>query len=147
MKGKHTPRRIAFRRPWPRSRRGLKLWLFSIIISFKGIGYISGKNSGDTDSALQFVTQWQPLSFWGCLILAVCACAMVCSYCHHGRDRYGYMALVGFSSAWAACYAAAPLLLDGPTYAWQGSLSWLLIGFLLLFSAGDPDPLDPQRLA
>lgn len=144
---RHTPLRIAFRRPWPGTRRGLKLWLFSIIIGFKGVGYISGNNSHDTDAALRFVTQWAPLTTWGYLILAVCGFAVVCSYCHHGRDRYGYMALVGFSFAWGACYAVAPLLLDGPTYAWQGTLAWLLIGVLLLFSAGDPDPLDPERLA
>ncbi len=137
-----TPMRVAFRRPWPGTRRGQKLWLLAIIISFKGLGYLRGSTSESTESALRLLTErlQVPLQACGAVILALCAVAIFCSYCHYGRDRYGYMLLVGFSATWAACFAVSPLLLDGPAYAWQGALSWLLIGLFLLFSAADPEP-------
>lgn len=141
-----TPLRTAFRRPWPTTRRGLKLWFFSSIIGLKGVGYINGKSSGQNEAALELATRCAPIEMWGALIIALCVFAAVCAYCHHGRDRYGYATLVGFSFAWGAVYAVTPLFLDGPTWAFQGTLTWLLIGVLLLFSAGDPDPIDPQRL-
>ncbi len=147
MPAQHTPIRVAFRRPWPGTRRGLKLWLLAIIISFKGLGYLRGSTSASTESALRLLTERLqiPLQACGLLIVVLCFVAAFCSYCHYGRDRYGYMILVGFSGAWAACFAVSPLLLDGPAYAWQGALSWFLIGLFLLFSAADPEPTSHLR--
>ncbi len=149
MPSRHTPLSLAFRRPWPGTRRGLKLWLLAIIISFKGFGYLRGSTSSSTESALRLLTERLhiPLQACGAVIVILCLVAAFCSYCHYGRDRYGYMILVGFSMAWAACFAVSPLLLDGPAFAWQGALSYLLIALFLLFSAADPEPHDSQKLA
>lgn len=140
----HTPLAVAFDRPWPTTRRGLKLWLFAIIIGIKGLGYLRGQISPSTDSALRLVTRLHvPLEVCGGLIIATCTFAVVCSYCHHGRDRYGYMALTGFSWSWAGCFAAGALFLDAPSYAWQGALSYFLIGLFVLVSAYDDE--EPHR--
>lgn len=135
------------RRPWPGTRRGFKLWLLAIIVAMKGVGYLRGATSSSTELALQLITErlHVPLQACGVLILVVCGFAMFCSYCHHGRDRFGYMALTGFCFSWAACFAVAPLFLDGPGYALQGTLSYLLIGLFLLFSAADPEPTTTPR--
>ena len=142
-----SPLDVAFKKPWPSTRRGLKLWLLAIIVAMKGVGYLRGATSTSTELALQLLTErlHVPLQACGLMILAVCAFAGFCSYCHHGRDRYGYMALAGFSFAWAACFLVAPVFLDGPGYAIQGCLSWLLIGGFVLFCAGDADPQQIPR--
>lgn len=138
----HTPIHIAFQRPWPTTRRGLKLWLLAIVLGLKGIGYIRGATPDSTESGLRIITEGLnvPLQVCGGVIVALCAFAAFCSYCHMGRDRYGYMVLTGFCFAWAAAFAVSPLFLDGPDYAFQGALSYVLIGAFLLISAADPEP-------
>lgn len=138
----HTPLGIAFRRPWPGTRRGLKLWLLSVIIGMKGAGYLFSGSTPSNESALRLITERADIGLHVCgaIILGPCIFSLFCSYCHYGRDRYGYMALTGFAFAWAAAYAVSPLLLDGPSYAWQGTLSWSLFGVFLLIAASDPEP-------
>src|SRR5690349_13646537 len=119
---RHTPLRIAFRKPWPATRRGLKLWFISIVLGMKGLAYLTGDTSAATESALRLITEaWHvPLEVCGAIIVALCGFAAFCSYCHFGRDRWGYMALVGFTLGWAGCFFVSPLFLDGPTAAVQG---------------------------
>ena len=140
-----TPPAIAFRRPWPGTRRGFKLWFLSIILGIKGVGYLIGSTSATTDSALRVLTDNGiidvPLRVAGGGIVTLCAVAAFCSYCHYGRDRYGYNILAGFTLGWVGCFLVAPLL-GAPLSALQGALSYLLIGAFILYSANDPEPND-----
>lgn len=138
-----TPLGIAFNRPWPTSRRGLNLWLLSLMMLAKGVGYLRGAVSTSTDEALGLITQRLhiPIEVFGAAMVSVCLFAIFCSYCHHGRDRYGYMALVAFSLAWAAVFAFSALFLGAPTSGFQGMWNGTIFALFLLFSAADPEPV------
>ena len=150
MGRKKTPLGAAFRRPWPSTRRGLKLWLFSFVIAMKGFVYTQTPPGTSSDSALRVITENLnvPLAVCGVVIIALCAFAIFCSYSHHGRDRFGFVALVGFSAMWSAAYAVSRFILDAPHAASQGALSWFVIAGLLLVVAGDPEPpiVDLERV-
>ncbi len=138
----HTPWRIAFRRPWPGTRRGLKLWVISIVLGLKFLIYARGETSQATDEALRLVTEvwgW-PLQVVGAAGVVACLIAAWCSYCHHGRDLWGYVLLTFCSVGWAAAFAASPVFLDGTTNAWNGALTYVFITILLLICAGDVEP-------
>lgn len=143
----HTPLRIAFARPWPGTRRGLKLWFLSIIIGLKGIGYALGSVTAVTQAALQVFTQLLhiPIGAVACAIVGLCLGAGWCAYCHHGRDRWGYAALTGFCGVWTIAYATSPVFFGAPVDALQGALSWSAIGVFLLLCSGDKpgEPLAP----
>ncbi len=129
---RHTPARVAFRRPWPGTVRGRILWFFAVIIGLKGLGYVFGNPSASADQSMMLLTQWLPLHFWGGVVFVVCFVAAVFSYCHYGRDHHGYDLLTGLCGAWAAVYLAS-MLLGAPLYALQGALSLALIGGALIF--------------
>lgn len=145
----HTPLHVAFARPWPSTRRGLKLWFFAVIIGCKGFAYTQTPPGTSSDSALRLLTErvGLPLHICGVIILALCALAWWTSYCIHGRDQIGYVVLIAFSGLWSGIYAVSRLLLDAPYAATQGALSWLLIGGLLILVARDPEvPLVDELL-
>lgn len=134
-----TPLDTAFARPWPTTYRGRSLWLLASVIGLKGVGYIT-KPSPTADDALTLPTKLLPVSAWGAVFVVVALYAMWTAYCHHGRDRYGYMAVAGLCCGWAGCYAVTPLFFHGPGYAWQGFLSWVITAAFTLYLSRYPDP-------
>ncbi len=138
----HTPARQAFHRPWPGTRRGLKLWVIAIVLGMKFYIYATGATSDSTDEALRLVTEvwgW-PLQLVGAIGVAACLFSAWTAYCHHGRDLWGYVVLSFCSFGWAGAFAASPVFLDGTTNAWNGALTYVFISFLLLICAGDVEP-------
>lgn len=137
---------VHLRPPIPSTRRGLKLLILSAMIGIKGAGYAHGQTSNSTESALRLITERLhfPLTAFGLVMLALCVFAAVTSFSRHGRDRWGYMALVGFAFAWAACFAVGALSLGAPTFAWQGAINAVIFGCFLLMCAADPDSGDDE---
>ncbi|ROR91780.1 hypothetical protein [Nocardioides aurantiacus] len=132
-----TSAKVAFRRPWPGTRRGLKLWLLSIVIGLLGFNYIVSPVPTSTEQALTLPGEVMPLEWWGIGIVGLCVVAGFCSYCHMGRDRYGYYMLSVFAVAWGTAYLVSPFLFDASTRAFSGALSWYVIFGFLVLSAGD----------
>lgn len=134
-------RHFHIRSPIPSTHRGLKLWVLSIIIGVKGLGYARGETSTSTESALRLITERLniPLSAFGLFMVGLCVFGFVVSYSKRGRDVWGYMALVGFCFGWASCFAFGALFLGAPGYAWQGALNGLIFGAFLLLCASDSD--------
>jgi hypothetical protein len=129
------------RHPWPSTHRGLKLWVLSIIIGVKGIGYARGQTTASTESALRLITERLnvPLTVFGIFMVGLCVFAGVVAYSRRGRDVWGYSVLAGFAFGWAGCYAAGALLLGAPGYAWQGAINALMFGGFILLCAGDTE--------
>lgn len=138
---RHTPLRIAFRRPWPTTRRGFKLWLFSVVIGLRGVLYVS--EPGTNSAALQFPTLngFDPLNTqrWGVVIVVACAVAIWSSYRHYGRDRYGYSIMAGLATLWGMFYMLGLVGGAASNAAVQGVLSMFLLVVLLLHCSGDPE--------
>lgn len=137
---------IHLRPPIPSTRRGLKLWVLAIMIGVKGAGYAVGKTSNSTETSLRLITERLhiPLTAFGFAMLVLCAFAVVTAYSRHGRDRWGYMALVGFCVGWAATFAVGVMFFDAPQFAWQGAINALMFGGFLLLCAADPDSGDDE---
>lgn len=136
----HTALRVAFSRPWPGTRRGLCLWLFSLaFICIGGINYVFTEPPEITREALTFATEIAPLQFWGCIMISAGAIAFFSSYCHFGRDRYGYTLLATFCGGWALVYWCGWVFFDASLRAVSGSLIWVLFSAILTLLAGFPN--------
>lgn len=136
----HTPLRDAFRRPWPSTRRGLCLWLFSLaFILIGGVNYITSPQPETTTASLAFVLQLQPSEFWGWIMVSVGALAAWASYCHFGRDRYGFILLATFCAAWALVYLCGFLFYGAGLRAVSGSVIWVLFSGILSLISGFPN--------
>ena len=125
-----TPLRIAFARPWPGTIRGRILALCALILSAKGFGYATNPTA-QSEGSMRFLALFAPPVVWSVLIVATCAFAWFCSYCHHGRDRWGYDALTAMSGGLAASFALT-VVRSGDSVAVQGALAWLAIAVLLV---------------
>lgn len=137
---RHTPLAIAFRRPWPGTRRGLCLWLFAI--SFMIIGYANyvGTDLPDpTENSLAFALSVAPAWFWGWCMVTAGTAAVVSAYCHFGRDRYGFTLLATFCGVWALGYLCGFLFYDAGLRAVSGSVIWFLFTGILALIAGFPN--------
>lgn len=100
----HTPLRVAFASPLPGTIRGQVLCIVALIIGSKGLGYVFNASSASTDIAMGFLTQFVSLQIVGGIMVAICGFAWFTSYCHHGRDQYGFDALTMMAAALAAIY-------------------------------------------
>ncbi len=135
-----TPPRVAFRRPWPGTHRGLVLWFFSLAyIALGTINYVLTPLPLPTREALAFVLFIAPAPFWGAVMVTAGLISAFCSYCHHDRDTYGYLLLAAFSGCWAGGYVAGWLVFDAPLRSLGGSAIWALFGAVLVAVAGMPN--------
>ena len=139
---RHTPTRVAFRRPWPGTRRGLALWLFAIaFIALGGVNYICTDLPPTSRQALSFALDISGGStiFWGVVMVVVGAVAAFSSYCHFGRDRYGFVLLSTFCVGWGLVYVCGFLFYGAGLRAFGGASVWLLMGSALACIAGFPN--------
>lgn len=140
MTSRRTPLRIAFRRPWPSTRRGFKLWLFAVVIGMRGLLYATDPNTQSAAAQYPFGITTE---VWGWFVFGVCAGAAVTSYCHFGRDRIGYKAMAALVAWWAFMYGYGYLFNEATKSALQGVLSMVVIGVVMIHCAGDPElPLE-----
>lgn len=135
-----TPLSLAFRRPWPGTRRGLCLWLFSISFMFLGlVNYVLTEPPPLTREALSFAFDLAPVWFWGLNMFAAGLLAFIFSYCHFGRDRYGFTALSTFCAGWGLVYWCGYWFYDASLRAVSGSVTWFLFSGILALVAGFPN--------
>lgn len=136
-----TPARVAFRRPWPGTRRGRCLWALGLAVMLVGgVNYITTELPERTQRSL-----YAPLALtggsgipWGIVMVAVGGVAVFSAYCHFGRDRYGYYAISMLCLGWGGCYIAGSLN-DGGLRALGGAVIWLLFGYISVVVSGFPN--------
>jgi hypothetical protein len=139
MKTQHTPIKIAFRRPWPGTLRGLILWQFGLaFILVGGLNYIGTTIPEPTRTYLAFVLDFRPGWYWGCMFIAAGLFAMVSAYCHFDRDRWGYLLTSVLSATWGMVYVCGWAFYDAPVRALGGSIIWLLYASILTTCARIP---------
>lgn len=139
---------MAFQRPWPTTRRGLCLWLFSVaFISLGLINYVFSTPSPEALKGLAFVTDFAPLRFWGVVMTACGVLSAAYSYYHFGRDKYGFTLLAVFCNAWGLVYVCGYVAYDAGIRSLGSSVIWLLFSGILQLIAGFPNvPLKSSRL-
>lgn len=148
MPSRRTPPRVAFRRPWPGTRRGLCLWLFSLaFLVLGGVNYIATDLPPRSEEALSFALEIAPAHTWGWTMVVAGLLAGWSSYCHFGRDRYGFVLLATFCGGWGLGYLCGFLFYDAGMRAVGGSVIWLVFSGLLVVIAGFPNvSLNPPPL-
>lgn len=138
----HTPLRIAFKRPWPATRRGLCLWLFAVGFVLLGfVNYVASPLPFQTSQSLSFALSLAPAPFWGWAIVVIGSVAAFTSYCHFGRDRYGFVLLSTFSAAWGLGYLCGFFFYDAGLRAAGGAAVWFIYSGILALVAGFPNVL------
>lgn len=138
---KHTPLKVAFSRPWPSTRRGLCLWLFAL--TFVSIGMMNYVLAPELPYAqvksLSFAVDIMPLHYWGYGMVASGLIAALSSYCHFGRDRYGFVILATYAAGWALVYISGFLFYDAGVRALVSSNVWFLFSGVLMAVSGFPN--------
>jgi hypothetical protein len=149
LRDTRTPLHIAFARPWPTTRRGLALWLFSIaFIVIGGVNYIATDLPDPTRESLAFALSVAPAAAWGWTMVLLGLFSAYCSYCHLGRDRLGFVLLATFCGGWALGFLCGLLFFDAPLRALGGSIVWWLFCVVLVAIAGFPSvPLHRSDVA
>ena len=141
LRDTRTPLHIAFARPWPTTRRGMVLWIFSVgFIFIGGVNYISTDLPAPNRESLAFALTISHGSapFWGWVMVAVGCTAAYTAYCHLGRDKAGFVLLSTFCGTWATGYLCGWLFFDAPLRALGGSVIWWLFCAALSVTAGFP---------
>lgn len=137
---RHTPLRVAFKRPWPMTRRGFCLWLFAIaFLVLGGVNYIATDLPVRSEEALSFALDILPAKAWGWTMVVTGLVAGWSSYCHFGRDRYGFTLLATFCGAWGLGYLCGFFFYGAGLRAVGASVIWLVFSALLVVIAGFPN--------
>ncbi len=135
-----TPVPVAFRRPWPTTRRGLVLAFFSIAVGFLGVSnYLLSDLPPVSRESLSFALAIAPPHLWGWVMVALGALSLWSAYCHLGRDRIGFVLLSTFTGVWGIGYLCGFLFYDAGPRALGGSVIWLLFAGILTTVAGFPN--------
>ena len=135
-----TPLPIAFARPWPTTRRGLVLFLFSLATTWLGVvNYLITDLPAVSRESLAFALTVADASTWGWVMVVIGAISAWSSFCHLGRDRIGFVLLGGFCGVWGIGYLCGFLFYDAGPRALGGSVIWLLFSAILTAVAGFPN--------
>lgn len=140
LRNTRTPLPVAFARPWPTTRRGLVLFLFSLATTWLGVvNYIITDLPAVSRESLAFALAFAEPSVWGWAMVAIGALSAWSSFCHLGRDRIGFILLGGFCFAWGIGYMCGFVFFDAGPRALGGSVIWLLFSAILTAVAGFPN--------
>lgn len=135
-----TPAHIAFRRPWPSTRRGLALFLFAIATAWLGVvNYVLTDLPPYSQRSLSFALTIADGHTWGWIMVAVATVTAWSAFCHLGRDRIGFVLLGGFCGVWGVGYLCGFLFYEAGPRALGGSVIWLLFSGILAVVAGFPN--------
>lgn len=136
----YTPARLAYRRPWPGTRRGLCLWFFSVgFVLIGSVNYIGTDLLPPTAKTLAFALSIADAEVWGWVMVVIGLAAMWSSYCHFGRDRFGFTLLATFCAAWGLGFLSGGLFYGAGTRALGYSIIWFLFSAILTLIAGFPN--------
>lgn len=137
-----TPPRVAFRRPWPGTRRGLVLWLLClVVIILGGVNYIGTELPQRGQDALAPMLDLMPSSAWGWMFIVVGTISGFLAYCHFDRDHVGYALMTGLTGFWGSAYligfAVDWVRDDEADWRIVGSAAiWLIFAALLIVCRG-----------
>lgn len=120
-------------RPW--RRHSLVLVVAGGMYISIGVAYIFGPSNPIRDSALRVPLTLLPISCWGVLFLGAGAMAILSSRWPPASDTWGYSALSGISTLWAAFYLWG-IALGAGLGAAPGVLVWTLVSFMWWAIAG-----------
>jgi len=115
----------------------MKLWLISGALGLRGILYAFAPET--RSQAFRFPFDWITTQGWGVFVVVCCLLAAISSYCHLGRDRYGYVVMTMLTAAWAVSYGYGWAFRDAGDAALQGVLSLGVLTAVLFHCAGDPE--------
>jgi hypothetical protein len=131
--------------PWrgirPFERHSIVLLFAGMVYILIGVSYILADPTPSRVNALYYALAG-PMTFdsWGCVFILTGLLAVVSSRWPPISETWGYQALTGLSSGWAAFYAAGVIFHGSPVNNISGFLSWGLIGFMWWAVSGLVNP-------
>ena len=130
-------------RPW--QRHSLVLAVSGATYFAIGLSYILSQVSPSRKDGLWVLLSLAPMTFWGSIWIFVGALVVVSSRWPPASKTWGYAALSGLSSGWAAAYAVG-FVFGGPHATFSSVLVWGLVAFLWWSIAGLVNPDDMVSL-
>lgn len=129
-------------RPW--SRHSLVLLVAGFVYIAIGVAYISDVLSEERQAALVVALNIMPLYYWGFVFSLAGIAAILSSRWPPRHEKWGYVALTGISSGWAAAYFLGVVFHLTPISNITSVLIWSLTAFLWWAISGLSNP--PQSL-
>ena len=114
----------------PVGRRGGALIVFGLGFVFYGM-LLQAPRTPESAAQLGPAASILPVDAWGVVFIGSGLAAIVASRLPQGRDRIGFLPLVGLSIWWGVSG-----LLGAPSWGWVGALMWLLVATLALIIVG-----------
>ena len=127
-------------RPW--RRHSMAVLVAGVVYIAIGITYITSTPAESRTTSLVLAIKVMPLNGWGVVWVIVGALAVISARWPPASETWGYSALSGLTSLWAAFYALGVLVMGAPLQSLTAGLMWGLIAFMWLIIAGlwNPDP-------
>jgi hypothetical protein len=105
-----------------------------------GISYVYARPSVGREVALAALLRIAPLEFWGWTFVLVGLMSIVSARWPPFSESWGYMALTGLSSGWAATYLTGVIFFRAPWLNLTQVILWGCLGFLWWAISGLPNP-------
>lgn len=131
-------------RPW--TRHSLVLVVAGLVyvgigLAFFRVPELTEKEYRTIEVALRFM----PLHGWGMVFLGTGLSAILSARWPPTAEKWGYSALTGLSSGWAAVYALSYIFGDAPINNLTSTLVWSLMAFLWWAISGLLNPSSAVR--
>lgn len=107
-----------------------------------GLLYLATPLSADRASGLRAALEHVAIEVWGAVWIAVGLAAMLSARWPQASEKWGYTALTGMATLWAAFYLLGSLFMGAGLLNLTGTLVWGLLGFLWWAIAGLVNPED-----
>lgn len=112
------------------TRHSLILVMAGVMYIGIGVAFFYAPPQAKLDPSLKIALRWMTLYQWGWVYIGFGITAAISSLWPMGVEKWGYSVLTFISSAWAAFYLLAVILVGAPPIVLISSLLWALLAFL-----------------
>jgi hypothetical protein len=121
-------RRFVGLRPW--TRHSIILMVAGMMYIAFGLSLIKTRLTFARAEGISIALHWFPINVWGMIWIWVGIMAIVSARWPPALEKWGYMALTGFTAGWAAIYLFSILLEDSPWANLSFVFVWGLVAFI-----------------
>lgn len=115
-------------RPW--TRHSVILLVAGMMYTAFGVSIITTELTFARAEGLAIALEWFPIDVWGMVWVAVGLMAVASSRWPPALERWGYMALTGFTTGWAGIYLLSILFGDSPWTNLSFVIVWGMVAFI-----------------
>jgi hypothetical protein len=127
-KGKVRKHHIFGLRPW--TRHSIILLVAGVMYIAFGVSLMKTKLTFAREVGIDIALQWFSITTWGLIWIAVGLMAILSSRWPPALERWGYMALTGFTAGWASIYLLSIIFGESPLANLSFVFVWSMVAFM-----------------